>query len=238
MSERVLGVLGGMGPLATADFLAKLTIATEVEREQEHIRVLVDSNPKVPDRNAAIATHDDAPGRAMAAMALGLERGGADFLAMACNTAHAFEPAIRAAVRIPFVSMITETCDACDRDHPRATRVGLLAAQGCLDARLYQDAFAARGREALVLPDAPQRAFMQLLYRIKTNELGDDVRQAMHALAMSLVDRGAMVIVAACTEVPLVLDEPRLGFPLLDPTTIVAQRCVRYARGLDPLPVR
>ncbi len=234
MTERVLGVLGGMGPAATADFLAKLTGVTDVEREQQHLRVLVDSNPKVPDRNAAIASGDNAPGVALAAMAVGLERAGADFLVMACNTAHAFAPAIRAAVRIPFLSMVEEACGACAREHPRATRVGLLAAQGCLDARLYQDALVQRGRETLVLPAAEQRAFMDLLWRIKRNDVSTDVRTAMRALADSLVARGADVVMAACTEVPLVVDAAALGRPLLDPTTILARRCVRFARDLDP----
>src|SRR5206468_8730705 len=93
-----------------------------------------------------------------------------------------------------------------------------------------------RGREALVLADAQQRTFMDLLYRIKQNDLSTDVRQSMHALATSLIDRGADVVVAACTEVPLVIDASQLARPLLDPTTILARRCVRYALGLDALP--
>jgi hypothetical protein len=84
--SKILGVLGGMGPAATLDFLAKLQTATPTKREQDHLRVLVDINPKVPDRNAG----DADPGPVLAAMAAGLRDGGAQVLAIACNTAHAY----------------------------------------------------------------------------------------------------------------------------------------------------
>jgi len=235
-TERVLGVLGGMGPAATVDFLAKLVAVTDVANEQDHLRVLVDSNPKVPDRNRALAGTGESPGPALAAMALGLQHAGATLLVMACNTAHAFEPAIRDAIDVPFVSIVTETCDAFEREHPQASRVGLLAAQGALDAGLYQRAFAARGHQVLLLDAQRQRDFMALVYRVKLGDVSPLARAATRTLAESLVGDGADVVVAACTEVPLLVDDGELSRPLLDPTTNLARRCVRYARGLEPLP--
>ncbi|WP_207000008.1 aspartate/glutamate racemase family protein [Trinickia mobilis] len=234
--DLVIGVLGGMGPQATADFLAKLVAATPVAHEQEHLRVRVDSNPKVPDRNKALAGLGGSPGLVLAEMAVGLQHAGVDFLVMACNTAHAFEPTIRAAVTVPFVSMIVEACDTCERAYPQVRRVGLLAAQGCLDARLYQEELARREREALILAPADQRRFMALLYRIKQGDLSPDVRAEMRALGETLIAAGADVIVAACTEVPLVLQEGDLTRPIVDTTSNLAQRCVIYARHLEPLP--
>ncbi|WP_233838148.1 aspartate/glutamate racemase family protein [Paraburkholderia sp. ZP32-5] len=243
--ELVIGVLGGMGPQASADFLAKLVAATPVQREQDHLRVLLDSNPKVPDRNRAIAagaTGDngasatDGPGPVLAAMARGLEQAGANLLVMACNTAHAFEADIRAAISVPFVSMIEEACDACARGLPGLRRVGVLAAQGCLDAGLYQRALARRGYEALLLAAPQQAHFMQLLYRIKLGDLSSELRAEMRTLAMNLIDAGADALVAGCTEVPLVLDPADLPQPLVDATANLAQRCVRYARRLEALP--
>ncbi len=235
VDELVIGVLGGMGPQATADFLSKLVAATPVEREQDHLRVLIDCNPKVPERNGAVAGRSESPEQVLAAMAQGLERSGADFLVMACNTAHAFASAIRAAITIPFVDMIEETGEACVRLHPEASCIGLLAAQGCLDARLYQDALAARDRHTLVLDAADQAAFMTLLYRIKRGDLSDDVRTRMRSLADKLIASGADVVIAACTEVPLVLASTDLARPLVDPAVVVAERCVCYARRVEPL---
>jgi aspartate racemase len=234
--DLVIGVLGGMGPQATVDFLAKLIAATPVTHEQEHLRVRVDSNPKLPDRNQAIAGLGDSPGPELAEMALGLQHAGADFLVMACNTAHAFEPAIRQAITVPFVSMVAEACDACERAFPHSRRVGILAAQGCLDTGLYQEELERRARATLILAPADQQRFMALLYRIKQGDLGPEVRAGMRALGEALGTAGADVIVAACTEVPLVLQEGDLSRPIVDATFNLAQRCVMYARHLAPFP--
>ena len=239
-TELTLGVLGGMGPQATVDFMAKLVLATPVNAEQDHLRVLVDSNAKVPDRNKAIAGNGPAsgpgPGPVLAAMAVGLQRSGADFIVMACNTAHAFERDIRDALTVPFISMVEEAADACLREHAGARGVGLLAAPGCIASGLYQLALAQRGLRVLLLPAAEQARFNALLYKIKLNEPLPALQLEMKALGQTLIDAGAEVLLAGCTEVPLVLAEGDLPRPLLDATWNLAQRCVLYARGLAPLP--
>lgn len=225
-----------MGPQATIDFLHKLVVATPVVHEQDHLRVLVDSNAGVPDRNSAIAGAGPSPGPALAAMARGLQQSGADFLVMACNTAHAFAPAIRAAAQVPFISIIEEACDACVRDWPGCTDVGVLAAPGCLEAQLFQRALGARNRKALTLAPPEQERFNSLLYRIKLGGALGDMRSEMRRLADTLVSAGAGSIIAGCTEVPLVLAGSDVSVPLLDATDNLARRCVLYARQLEPLP--
>lgn len=235
-SSLVIGVLGGMGPLATADFLTKLTAATPAGCEQDHLRVHIDSNPKVPDRSTAITGCGESPGAVLAAMAAGLERAGAHFLVMPCNSAHAFEAEIRAAVGVPFVSMIDEACAACELFFPNALRFGLLATSGCIEARLYQHAFSHASRATVALAPADQERLMALLYQIKLGDRSDGARDAMRAYGETLIDAGADVIVAACSEVPLVLSDGDLSRPLLDATLQLARRCVRYAYGFEPLP--
>lgn len=235
-SELVIGLVGGMGPQATADFLIKLVDATPVVCEQEHLRVLVDSNPKVPDRNRAIARDGASPGPALADMARRLQRAGAEMLVMACNTAHAFDSSIRDAISIPFISMVEEASDACVRDFPGARRIGLLAAPGCITAGLYQASLNSRRLESVVLSTHDQLRFTSLLYRIKVKDAFNDIRSEMASLGERLVASGADVIVAACTEVPLVLQASDLSRPLVDATWNLAQRCVRYARRIEPFP--
>ncbi|HUO02863.1 MAG TPA: amino acid racemase, partial [Rhizomicrobium sp.] len=138
-----VGIIGGMGPAATVDLMARIIRLSPVRSDQDGIRMLVDNNPHVPDRNKAIAGTGPSPAPVLAAMARGLEAQGAEFLVMACNTAHAFEQSIREAVRIPFLSIIQETIDAARMSSSPPRRVALLAAAGCLDAGLYQKAFAA-----------------------------------------------------------------------------------------------
>jgi aspartate racemase len=226
---KTIGVIGGMGPAATLDFFAKLIAATPAARDQDHLRVLIDSNPRVPDRNGAIAGRGPSPGPALAASARGLERSGADALVIACNTAHAFQGDIEAAVSIPILSMIDATVGAAVETHP--ARVGVLAADGCRRAGLYQRAFAARDVEALLLADAAQIEFMDLIYRIKAGDMSQDVRRRMEGLAISLNARGAQSVVAACTEVPLVLGGDALAVPLINSTDALVARVIAFALG-------
>ncbi len=225
--SKTIGVIGGMGPAATADLFSKLIAATGAERDQDHFRILIDNNPRLPDRNAAIAGRGPSPGPHLAESARGLERAGADFLVIACNTAHAFASDIEGAVSIPLVSMIDATADAAIAAKP--SRVGVLAADGCRRAGLYQRAFAERDAEALFLAEDAQQDFMQLIYRIKAGDVGDAAQDAMERLAISLTARGAQAVIAACTEVPLVLDADALATPVINSTDALVARAIAFA---------
>jgi aspartate racemase len=215
--SKVLGVLGGMGPAATLDFLAKLQAATPVKREQDHLRVLVDLNPHVPDRNVSASD----PGPVLAAMATGLRDGGAQVLAIACNTAHAYAEEVRAS-GLPLVDML-ETAGLAAQAKG-ASVVGVLGTSLALG--LYRDRFSHMGLEVVMLDDHEQVEFMALLYRIKQGDLGEASRETMAALAQRLVGKGAQSVVAGCTEVPLVLSAADLSTPFLDATEELAKRCV------------
>src|SRR5258708_21404844 len=152
-----------MGPAATLDFMTKVYAADSAPIEQDRVRLIVDCNPAVPDRNAATRGEGPSPGPVLAAMAKGLVAAGADVLLIARNTAHAWREEVAAAAGIPVLSMIDAACDALATRYPGAWRTGLLAGQGCLDAGVYQDAFAERGWTT-VLPGADaQAAFMDAL---------------------------------------------------------------------------
>lgn len=235
-TELTVGVIGGLGPAATLDFLAKVLEASAAPRDQDHIHLIVDCNPKVPNRHAAVTGAGPSPVPMLVAMARRLEAAGADFLVMACNTAHAWEAEIRAAVRIPFVSIVEETVAEVRRHAPPGARCGVLAAEGCRIARLYERALERAGFRAIVPERDEEVRFMELLYRIKAGERGTDLNETMAELARGLVDRGAAVVVAGCTEVPLVLRADALPVPLVDSTAVLARATVAYARGLRPLP--
>lgn len=229
--SRVVGVIGGMGPAATLDFLGKLIAATPARRDQDHLRILVDNNPKIPDRNAAIAGKGPSPAPVLAEMARGLERQGAEALMMACNTAHAFAADIRRAVAIPFFSIVDESAEALVRRVPPGSKVGVLGTDGCLDAGLYQRALAGRDLEALILTADQRSRFMAAIYRIKAGDTGEVVRKDIAALARALEDRGAAAVLSACTELPLVLKQSDVGVPLLDSTDVLVAKTVAWALG-------
>lgn len=236
--HKIVGVLGGMGPDATVDFMAKVIATTSADDDQGHIRMLVDHNPTVPSRQAAILDGGEDPGPALAAMAVGLEKAGADFLVVPCNTAYVFEKSIIDATSIPLISIIGVTVDEIVQRVPGVEAAGILSTDGCLQAGVYQAAMAARGIRP-VLPDAGElAALMNLIYRIKAGDRGDDVKQSMRAFGAALESRGAQAVVAGCTEIPLVLDEAMLSVPLIASTDVLAQHTVALARGEEPLPAQ
>lgn len=228
---RAVGVIGGMGPAATWDFCRKVLAATPASRDQDHIRLLVDCHPGVPDRNAALAGEGPSPGPVLADMARGLERSGAQAIVIACNTAHAWAADIRAAVSIPFVDMVEATVAELRTRWPQARRAGLLAVDGCLRAELYQRALAAAGLGPVPLAEAEQARFMALVYQIKAGDTGPQARAEMAALARTL---DADAVLSACTEVPLVLAAADLDRPLLDSTDVLVARTVAFAQGDVP----
>ena len=225
------GVLGGMGPDATVDFLAKVIAATSAEADQDHARMLVDHNPKVPNRQTALLGNGEDPGPVLAAMAKGLEDAGADFLVMPCNTAHAFARDIRAAVSIPLVSIIDVTVEAC-RDKGA---VGVLATDGCLNTGIYQDALQ-QAKIECVLPDANETAeLMRLISAIKAGDRGEAIALGMQSVGNALVVKGARAIIAGCTEIPLVLTDDLLAVPLVSSTDVLAELTAAIASGKHPI---
>src|SRR5579859_7844556 len=159
----VLGVLGGMGPAATLEFLNKIHALTPAKRDQDHIRILMDLNPKVPDRNVP----GSGAGAVLAEMAGALAGAGADVLAMPCNTAHAYADLIQRASGLPLIDLI-ETGATAARDLG-ARRVGVLGTRGGL--RLYREYLAAQAIGLVQLPAERQEAFMATIYKIKAGDL-------------------------------------------------------------------
>ena len=125
MSDRVVGILGGMGPEATAEFYRYIVSLTPAGRDQDHIKVLMYSNPKIPDRSRAITEGGESPLPYLVESAHVLERAGAGILAIPCNTAHYYLPELQARVDVPVLNMITETLSAFKGLMPAASTVGL-----------------------------------------------------------------------------------------------------------------
>lgn len=227
--EKVVGILGGMGPQATLDLMAKVMSATPTQSEKDHLRMLVDCNPKVPDRVASILAGGPDPAPVLVEMALGLVRQGADLLAIACNTAHHFHAAIQAAVPVPVLDMIALTARRVAELNPPVRTVGLLATDGTIQLRLYHRHFEARGITVITPDEMEMRSFMSIVTGVKMGSDGPGARAGMAALAQSLLDRGAEVVIAGCTEVPLVLFAGA-GMPVVDPTQVLAESIVQSVR--------
>ena len=219
---RTIGVIGGMGPAATADFLGRLVAGVNAASDTDHPRVLVDSNPHVPDRNAAALHRADSPGPALAAMGAALVAQGAQVLAMPCNAAHGWADAITAA---PFVSMIDAAVAEAMAHQPRC--IGVLGVGATLALDLY-------GRASPVPVLAGDLAVVQpAVNAIKAGDRSHDVRSSLAGEAARLAAAGADVVIAACTEVPLALSQADVDVPLIDSTAALARATLAAARLPD-----
>lgn len=228
----MIGILGGMGPAATADFYQKIIRATPAKADQDHLKVLIFSNPQVPDRTAAIQGQGPDPLPVLVASAEVLVQGGADFITIPCITAHYFFDALQCAVSVPILHMVGETVRAVMAVYPHLRRLGLLATSGTLRSRLFESYFEPRGFAVLTPdPSVQASAVMEAIYAVKHGEPLDRPRRLILEAAEHLQARGAEAIMAGCTEVPLILEDGDLPIPVIDPTWILAQAAV--CRALD-----
>ena len=236
MVEKIIGILGGMGPEATADLYYRIIRATPVRRDQDHVRVIIYSNSKVPDRTGAILGGGESPIPEMMMAARALEEAGADFLIMPCNTAHYFIDELRAGVDIPVLNMIELTAQWFAENSPTTRRVGLIATDGTVRSGIYHDNFGRHGVEVLTPSESLQAETMSAIYdRIKTGDL-ETGREMLLRVAEALIEDGAQAVICGCTEVSLVLKEGDLPVPILDPMQVIAEASVAIALGKRELP--
>ncbi len=226
---QTIGILGGMGPAATAHFMERLVVLCAAERDQDYPPTLAYSASHIPDRTTHLVDGGADPTSDLQAAASVLQAGGAGAIAIPCNTAHAYLTAIRGAVDVPVFDMIELAAAAIASTHPGA-RVGVLAATGTVRLGLYQAALQANGL-AVEQPDEDlQEEVMAAIRDIKGGGSGRD-RRLDHAIEV-LRSRGASVLVLGCTELPLAVDSASTAIPVVDATDVLARACLEWAGGM------
>lgn len=231
VDDKLVGVIGGMGPEATVDFMSRVLANTPASIDQEHVRMLVEHDPRIPSRQSAIRGDGDNPGPAIAALAARLEAAGAAFIVMPCNLAHAWQGDIVAAIEIPFLSIIDVTVSSALQRSGHDSPVGLMTTPGCFDAGLYQQALAEVGRPVVLQTPDELDETMRWVERIKAGDKSSDVAAGLRTLAEALVSRGAKVLIAACTEFPLVLNASMFDVAFVSSTDELAKQTVASALG-------
>jgi len=230
MPEKIIGILGGMGPEATVDLFYKIIKFTPAEKDQDHLRIIIDSNPKIPDRTAAILGKGKDPLPALQETAKKLEKAGADFIIIPCNTAHYFFPSIQKSVQIPVLNMIEEAAKETQQRIPQIKKVGLLASIGIYKTEIYHRYFKKINIEVVFPEGKDKEEVMKAIYAVKAGELSEEVKKNIIKIAQKLINRGAETIIAGCTEIPLILKEGDVPVPLIDPTQILAKIAIQKAK--------
>ena len=234
-----LGIVGGVGPAATVDFMGKVVAHTPAGRDQEHIKMVVEQNPQIPDRTANLLHDETDPTMAMYATCKRLESAGANAIAIPCNTAHAFVERIQAHLRVPIVNMLTETVEAIVQQYGAGITVGLLATSGTIKSQVYHDAARRTGLQIIVPGVDYQAMVMDSIYGargIKAGFTEGICKDQLLLAAEHLCELGAEVLILGCTELPLVLEHSEACMinghqvALIDPTTILAIKCIQLSR--------
>lgn len=229
MSDKVIGVLGGMGPWATLDFFEKILRLTPAQVDQDHFRLIIDNNPKIPDRSPAILGGGEDPTPALVATAKNLQQAGADFLVIPCNTAHFFYERIVAALSIPVLHIMHEVAAAAREAVPDVRALGVLATEATMASGLYHRACGQQGIEVVGPDPAGQRIVNRAIYGVKAGQVSPEVTQSLVRVADHLLAQGAQAVVLGCTELPYVLKPDNLSVPLLDSNLVLARAAVRLA---------
>ncbi len=226
--DKSVGVLGGMGPEAAVDLMQRVIDATPAKDDADHIRMLVDNNPKVPSRiEALIDGTGESPAPCMIDMARGLEKQGADFLVIPCNTAHHYYSEVAAAVDIPILNLIELTSSHCKQEQPDLRKAGLLASTALQQIYLYEPWFKQHGVKVLYPQQQNQRAVMDLIRAVKAKRQTSDQILAYNRAADDLQAQGAECLVVACTELSVIGDRLRTSLPVYDASELLATTVVR-----------
>ena len=235
-----LGVVGGVGPAATVDFLQKVVRSTPARRDQDHMRLLVEQNPQIPDRTEHLVGEGPDPTLALYATCKKLQAGEADLIAIPCNTAHAFVAEIQTHLDIPIMNMLTVTVGHVRDTFPALKKVGLLATTGTVASGVYRRTLEDHGLQEVVPSPALQARVMNAIYGprgVKAGFTGGEALADVSAAIDDLVAQGVEVIILGCTELPILFTEPKVRnasgktVTLVDPTDILARRCVAHAQA-------
>jgi aspartate racemase len=231
--EKIVGVIGGMGPEATVDFMHRLIAATPARDDTDHLRVLVDNNPKVPSRIAAlIEQNGEDPTSALCEMAQKLEAHGADFLVIPCNTAHYYLPAIAQSVHIPLLDMVGLSIEKLTAIRPKPTRVGVLASPAVRLIGLYESRMEEAGLTAIFPNPEHEAALLDIIRAVKAGQLKQHHQQRYDEIAGTLSEEGAEVLLIACTELSVMGPLHSTTLRAMDALDALVEATVRTARDL------
>ncbi|WP_206458651.1 aspartate/glutamate racemase family protein [Anaerovorax sp. IOR16] len=228
---KTIGILGGMGPLATADLYKKITINTIAKSDQEQLHIIIDSNTAIPDRTKCILTGCDSPIPEMSNSIKRLETAGADFLIMPCNTAHYFYHDLLKIASVPILNMLDLTVNAIKTKFGTSKTVGLLATDGTLQSKIY-DHYFEKAEMKLIKPVNHQKKVMDFIYEgIKKNNLTIGTEGLFEAV-QEMEALGASVFILGCTELSAATDYYTFDERFVDPLLVLAKESIVQAGGL------
>jgi aspartate racemase len=233
-ARSVVGVVGGMGPAASAYFCLRLAEAEKAAHDQDHLHVILDSDPSVPDRTAFLLGGSNDPVPALVTIATRLVKAGAELLVMPCNSASPFTDQVAAAVTVPVVDWAGEAARAVTDANPDAIAVGLLATDGTVRSGIYGQRLQSLGASVVLPDERSQRQISAVIYDIKAGSARPPHAVAtVLAVVQDLAMHGAGAVLVGCTELSLLLATAEVTppVPVTDALEAVVRRTITLAGG-------
>ncbi|HKM01331.1 MAG TPA: amino acid racemase [Sedimentibacter sp.] len=227
---KTIGIIGGMGPLATVHLFERIVLRTKAQKDQDHIRVLIDSNTNIPDRTKAIIGDGEDPVKELVNSAKILEKGGADFLIMPCNTAHYFIDEIKKSVNIPFLNMPEETVKYTYDKYGKDTVVGIMATDGTIKSKIYENYYSKLGIKTVV-PVKTQERIMEFIYDVIKKGNYNAGTDLLFECANELKELGATAFLLGCTELSSAQYLYKFEGNFINPMEVLTERSILFAGG-------
>jgi aspartate racemase len=226
----MIGVLGGMGPVATADFFNKVIAATSATGDEDHVPLLIQSDPRIPSRPAAILSGGTSPLSTLLAGRDRLIAAGATALAMPCNTAHYWYADLVRGCPVPFLSIVDAVFDELAAEVPQSTKIGLISTQATMAAQIFDKRLLAQGCSVLLPSEADMQARVTPAIQLVKANHPEQAAPLLEEAIRSLIAQGASRIILACTETPVALEAVKspLMAQCIDPTAALARLCVAW----------
>lgn len=233
MSSKTIGIMGGMGPEATLRLYRYILDETPANKDQEHLRTIIFSNPRIPDRTQALIGVGKSPVPEIVSTARQLHAAGADFIIVPSVSAHYFLNEIENVIPIPFLSIIDITIRILRDHYPEIARIGLLSSDGVIEKRLFHDRLEKVGVEVITPMPQAQKEFIQATVfgerGIKAGWLTHENKRKLIHATQGLQSIGAQAILIGCTEISLLLDQEDVAVPLVDSLMLLAKAAVHEA---------
>lgn len=229
----MIGILGGMGPLATLDFFSKVIAATPATGDEDHVPLLIQSDPRIPARPAAILSGARSPLHALLAGRDRLITAGAVALAMPCNTAHFWYPNLVQGCSVPFLSIVDACCNELGALAAPGDRIGIIATRATLAARIFDERLFKLGYAPMVPDDLEMDGLVVPAIKLVKADHAAEGGHLIEQAVSSLLSRGASAVILACTETPVALDavQSELRSRCIDSTGALARSCVIWWRN-------
>lgn len=228
--KKTIGILGGMGPEATAELFNRIIDNTPARGDKDHVNIVIINDPQIPDRTKYLLGRGENPIPKLVENLHKLKLAGADVAVIPCMTAHAFISDLQQVSPIPIINAIYLVDKYLNTNHPGLNGIGLLATKGSYKSKVFQSHLS---NEVVIPNNTDQDALMEVIYGTNGIKAGNTNLGQVKKIINIIEKLGNIeAVIAGCTELSLVMQQSSISIPIIDPVTVLAKHIVKLGRGI------